>query len=184
VAELPEDAVETDDLFPDEEEVDVDDLLALSDDAIENIDADEDIEIVDAEPLPLGRSWAYDFQAGEFVRDGKAPATLRGDGNLIGWIEKCLRTAQGSAVALPPEFGLARPLGDYIGGDPDEAVQLETDIVDALTFHPNIQAVEDVEIEIVESDLGEDTAVAVSFLIVQGDGSEIEFDGELEVEPV
>lgn len=178
---MAEDPVEIDELFPEEEELDAEDILDVSTAEIEEADADDDIEVVEAEPPPIGRAWLFDFAKGSFVMDGHSPATVRGDAALYAWIEKCLRTHQGASVVHPPEFGLTQPLGDYIGGDPDEITSLETDIEEALLFHPTITAVEDIYIEEGTTPDG-DAAVAVSFVVVKGDGAEVPVTLELDPE--
>lgn len=180
---LPEDATEIDELFPDEEELDADDILAASTAAIEDIDAGEDIEIAPADLPPVGRNWAFDFVEGRFVSEGKSPKTIRGDAAIEAWVEKCLRTQQGSSVVQPPEYGLAQSLTDYLGldADEDDFAALETDIQEALTLHPQIEAVENFEVQVGESVEG-DLAVAISFRVVLGDDTDIPFEAELEVE--
>lgn len=179
----PEDATEIDELFPDEQELSADDILAASTAAIEDLDADEDIEIAPVELPPIGRNWAFDFQEGKFIAEGRSPKTVRGDAAIQAWAEKCLRTQQGSAAALPPEYGLAQSLSDYLStqADEDDLATLESDIEEALTFHPQIQTIEDFGVQFGTSPEGE-VAAAISFTIILGDGSEIPFDAELEVE--
>lgn len=178
---MAEEPTEIDELFPEEPEPDAEDILDASTAEIEEIDADDDVEVVEADTPPIGRDWLFDFQQGGFVMDGRSPETVRGDSALLAWTEKCLRTHQGSSVVQPPEYGLNQPLGDYIGGDPDDLTALYSDIEEALTFHPAITAVEEIEIEQGETVDG-DAAVSVSFIIVRGDGGEVPFTLELEPE--
>lgn len=143
---MAEEPVEIDELFPDDDEPDASAILDESTAEIEELDADDDIEVVEGDTPPIGRAWLFDFTKGSFVMDGRSPATVRGDAALLAWVEKCLRTAQGDSVVHPPEFGLTQPIGDYIGGDPDELTSIETDIEEALLFHPDISAVENIVI--------------------------------------
>lgn len=173
-------AEDFDELLPSDDEQDIDALLAASTDAIEDEQAPGDLEISEDEPDPIGRTWAFDFYTGEFMKSGHGPVTLRGDAALCGWIEKCIRTHRGASVVHPPEYGLEHPLGDYLGGPAESMAELETDLVDAVLYHPAITAVEDISLDVGETVEG-DAAVEVSFTIVQGDGAEIPFEAELEL---
>ena len=178
---MADDTFEIDDLFPEEEAPDAEDILDASTGEIEELEADDDIEIVEADPPPIGRAWLFDFQSGGFVMDGRSPATVRGDAALLAWVEKCLRTHQGSSVVQPSDFGLNQPLTDYLGGDPDEMTAIYSDIEEALTFHPDITTVENIEVEQGTTPDG-DAALSISFVVVRGDGGEIPFTLELEPE--
>ena len=178
---MAEEPVEIEELFPDEEEVDDQSILEASNYEIEEFDAEDDVEVVESDPPPIGRAWLFDFARGSFVMDGRSPKTVRGDTALLAWVEKCMRTHRGDSVVHPADFGLNESLGDYIGGDPDELTGLTSDIEEALLFHPLISAVEDIEIlegETLEGDI----AAEVSFVIVKGDGAEIPVTLELEPE--
>lgn len=175
--------IEDDELFPDDEEPDVDEILDASDAAIEDLDADDDIELAVADLPPLGRTWLFDFQEGEFVAEGRSPKTIRGDAAIQAWVEKCLRTAQGDSLVHPPEYGLAQPLGDYLGtvSDEDDLAGLESDIEEAVSYHPHIQTIEGFEVRFGDTVEG-DAAVNISFEVILVDGSEVPFEAELEVE--
>ena len=181
--EETEQVEEVDELFPGDSEPDIQDLLDASTAEIEELDADNDIEIVESDPAPIGKAWAFDFTQQRFVMDGNSPAAVRGDAAIIQWVEKCLRTQQGSSVVHPPEFGLVQPLSDYLGTvvDEDDLSSLASDIQEALVFHPAISAVEDIQIELGET-LDIDGAIEVSFLVILGDGTEVPFEAELEPE--
>lgn len=180
---MAEEPVEIDELFPEEQEPSADDILAASTAAIEALDDDAEIEITTEDPPPIGRNWVYDFAEGSFIAEGRSPKTERGDAALVSWIEKCLRTQQGSSIVNPPDYGLAQPLGDYLGitAEEDDLTGLESDIAEALSLHPHIQGIEGFEIFFGETVDG-DASVDISFRVILGDGSEIPFDAELEVE--
>lgn len=175
--------IDEDELFPDDEEPDADEILDASDAAIEDLDADDDIEIAVAELPPLGRSWLFDFQQDQFVAEGRSPKPVRGDTAIQSWVEKCLRTAQGDSIVHPPEYGLAQPLDDYLGvaTDEDDLAGLESDIEEAVSLHPYIQTIEGFEIKFGDTVDG-DASVNISFEVILADGSEVPFDTELEVE--
>jgi phage baseplate assembly protein W len=132
-----------------------------------------DLVLAAEEPPPLGKSWAFDFEAGRFVGAPGAPLATHGLATLRTWIEKCLRTPQGAFPVHPPDYGveglldiIGEPLADGVG------VGLETKIHEALTFHPRI------------ADVGEFTytldvdgeALMVSFTVWTGAGTAVRFD--------
>ena len=170
-----------DELFPADESADADAFFAAATEAIEDEATEADLQIVDPEPPPIGRTWAYDFYSQSFLKSGKSPVTLRGDAALAGWIEKCLHSVRGASVVHSPEYGLIKPLTDYIGDDPGDTVELETDIEEALLFHPSISSIEDMTIELGET-LDGGAAVEIRFRVQVGGGTEIDFDTRLDVE--
>lgn len=180
---MAEEPVEIDELFPEEQEPTADEILAASTAAIEALDADEDIELTVEGLPPVGRAWLYDFAEGSFVAEGRSPKTVRGDDAILAWVEKCLRTQQGSSIVNPPEYGLAQPISDYLGinAEEDDLAGLESDIAEALSLHPHIQTIEGFEIHFGNTTDG-DQAVDISFRVILEDGSEVPFDAELEVE--
>jgi hypothetical protein len=100
--------------------------------------------IVEDEPLPpLGRTWAFDLKKDEFVRVGaRGPRAIFGAITLLQWIDKCLHTARGALPIHPPEYGMQDPF--VIFGRPIRELsvqELQRQIEDALTFHPRIAAV-------------------------------------------
>lgn len=170
------DPVDVEELLPADAEADIDALFDASNEAIEDVSTEDDLEVVQSEPDPIGRDWSYDFNAGSFVNVGHSPLTVRGDAALAVWIEKCLRTHRGASVVHLPEYGLIKPLGDYLGGDPYDTFEMKTDIEEAITFHPHVTKLEDIRIDI--SDVGAE----ISFRVILADGGEVPFDSELTVE--
>lgn len=170
------DPVDVEELLPADAEADIDALFDASNEAIEDVSTEDDLEVIQPEPDPIGRTWAYDFNAGEFVNVGHSPLAVRGDAALAVWIEKCLRTHRGASVVHLPEYGMTRPLNDYLGGDPDDTFEMKADIEDAITFHPHVTKLEDIIIDI------SDDRAEISFRVILADGGEIPFDSELTVE--
>jgi hypothetical protein len=184
MSDLPEEPIEIEELFPGEGELDAQALLDASTEELEEIESlegDEEVEVVEADLPPIGRGWAFDFDEGHFVMEGRSPSTVRGEASITVWIEKCLRTHQGSSVAQPPEFGLGQSVTDFLGGNPDDVTALESDIEEALTFHPAISAVENIVIDDGLTPQG-DAAVAISFDVILADGTAIPFEAELDPE--
>jgi hypothetical protein len=167
--------------FPSEEGIAADEVLDASTEGIESDLIDEDVEVTEAAPDPIGRTWAFDFSERKFQTSGQAPTAIRGEVAVVGWVEKCLHTAEGAATVHPPGYGLPRPIADYIGEDPYDLEEVETDIEEALTFHPAIKSVEEIEIGFGETEQG-DQAAEVSFIIVLDDGSQVDFETSIETD--
>jgi hypothetical protein len=95
------------------------------------------------EPPPIGRGWAFDFLAGEFLLNGSAPAEVSGLDQLRMWIEKTLRTARFAHPIYSESYGMEEPdqlIGEVYEGELAGAYQEA--IVDALTVHDRIAAVD------------------------------------------
>lgn len=179
MAETPEQPVDIEELFPPDPDAELtpDEELDVSENALDNLDSEDDVEVIIPEKAPLGRAWAYNFQEETMMTGHSAPA-IRGNANLIHWIEKCLRTEAGSSVVHPPGYGLERSLGDYLSAATFDTGDLSRAIVEAVTFHPSVQRVEDVEV-VTGNTVDDDSAVSISFRVVLGDGSDLEFDTEI-----
>lgn len=119
--------------------------LAALQDALDPTQSPVDLIVAAAPPPPVGRSYAFDFQAGRFVRaaNGHAPAGTVGEATLRTWVEKCLGTSRGALPTQPPGYGLLNVhdlVGGPVGAPPTD---LEQRIHDALTFHPRIASIAD-----------------------------------------
>jgi len=125
-------------------------------------------------PIPVGRSWAYDFAQGRFLPavSGQGLLETHGAGTLRSWVEKCLSTARGAHPIHPAGYGLVRR-EDLIGGPvAHPPADLEDRIRDALTFHPRIADITDFG---VAYDLNDDF-VAVVFTVLTDRSEQIPFD--------
>lgn len=108
----------------------------------------EDIE--NDAPVPLGRSWRFDFEAGQFVRDGTVPKIVYELDTLIMWIEKTLRTARLAHPIYSDEYGVENAMTTaFIGSqmDDDMLSEYQDAINDALTAHDRILSVEDFDFD-------------------------------------
>jgi hypothetical protein len=131
-------------------------LLPADDDAVSPADAlkaaaasavDEPTgEVVPEPPQPLGMSWAFDWDRGRFIRQGNAPAEVRGLDALREWCLMTVNSARFAHTVFSDEFGVDRP-DDLIGElDVDEMVSdFEERIREALLVHDRIAGVEDFE---------------------------------------
>lgn len=132
--------------------------------------APPDLVVTDAEPAPLGRSWAYDFSHKRFLQRPGGTVQTRGITTLRQWIEKCLRTDRGAHPIHPDDYGMERPF-DLIGQGLASASKddLQARIEDALTFHPQIVGVQDMDLTYDP----DDPSLNVSFTVVLRDDQQI-----------
>lgn len=134
-----------------------------------------------AEPPRVGRSYAYDFIGQRFIpgNGGSQPLAVRGESTIRLNVEKALRSARGSAIVHPVDYGL-EDADDLIDGAAFEAhdwASLEERITDALTALPWVVDVTDF---IAAADPAQPGTVDVAFTVVYEtpDGqSSIDVDG-------
>jgi phage baseplate assembly protein W len=151
--------------------------LDAFEDSLTADDALLDDVVIDEQPPPLGRSWAFDFDSGSFLwGTGQGPLETRGLATLRGWIEKCLYTPRGLAIH-PPDYGV-EDLDEVIGMSVAEAgsAGLEDRIREALLFHPRIQDVTDFDAFAGTAENDDDDVLYVSFTVVTDDGDLENFD--------
>lgn len=127
--------------------------------------------VVESEPQPIGRSWAFDFISNRFYpKPGGGPQGTRGLTTLRFWIEKVLRTYRGAYPIYDSRYGI-EDLDEIIGHQIGDAsmTSLSGKIEDALLFHPSITAVTDFSADFNEVD----EALVVSFVVVTDQGDEL-----------
>ena len=97
-----------------------------------------------AASIPFGRSWRFDFIAGQFIKDGQAPKITYELDSLVVWVEKCLRTSRYAHEIYSDDFGIEGPF-DVIGMQANDEVlgAYQDAITEALLVHDRITAVED-----------------------------------------
>lgn len=94
--------------------------------------------------MPLGRGWVMDFETGQLVRHGTAPARVYGLDNLQAWIEKTLRTARFAHPIYSEDYGVEEPWEDYGRTVTQEVTsRLQEKWTTALTVHDRIADVTD-----------------------------------------
>lgn len=80
---------------------------------VENLETDA--------PSPFGRSWRFDFVAGQFIREGTVPKVVYELDTLVMWVEKALRTARTAHPIYEETYGVEDP--DLLVGQPiDDAL--------------------------------------------------------------
>lgn len=109
---------------------------------VENIENDS--------PVPFGRSWLFDFEVGQFVRDGTVPKTVYELDTLIMWCEKTLRTARLAHPIYSDTYGVENAeTTAHIGMqlDPEMLTAMQDAMTDALLAHDRIISVENFEFD-------------------------------------
>jgi hypothetical protein len=103
------------------------------------------VEEVDTSPVPrpFGRSWRFDFEAKQFVKEGTVPKVVYELDSLIMWIEKAARTARMAHPIYNDAYGMEGPF-DLIGGRPSQEslADWQEALETALLYHDRIVAVE------------------------------------------
>lgn len=118
--------------------------LEFEGDVSEFYDVDDEVGLIDTapvEPLPLGFTWAFDFNSGDITFVGGNPPIVRGVNAVNQWIQHTLSTEQFETPIFGGDIGTA--LTGLIG-DPLDAytsARVRQEIVDALTMHDRISEV-------------------------------------------
>lgn len=102
----------------------------------------EDIE--NDAPLAFGRSWLFDFETGQFVRDGTVPKVVFELDTLIMWMEKALRTARLVHPIYSDEYGVDKDRTAQIGQQVDDDMlnEYQDAVTEALLVHDRVVSVE------------------------------------------
>ena len=132
-------------------------LLSVTSEEELRIASEEAVEPFPPEPsdttdetVPIGRGWAFDFGAGDFVRQGAAPARVYEEDHLRVWIEKTLYTARYAHAAYSGRYGMETPFADFIGlgmADAAHYPALAESIKGALLAHDRIVGVDNFQYE-------------------------------------
>lgn len=141
----PDDAFE---LLPvEDEDVDVDEDLDAA--VASALDDPFEIEPVSDPPVPLGRTWKFDWDLGRFRRHGERPAEARGEEALHEWLLGAAHTARGAHPIFSDEYGTDAPDAP-IGAnaaDVEEALSdYEERLREAWTQHDRVSDVVDLKI--------------------------------------
>lgn len=126
------------------------------------------------EPAPLGRSWAFDFETGQFARGGGAsPIVVTGEASPRMWVLKALHTARLAHPVYTEDYGVELPF-DLVGGrvTPEGIGRYAAAVTDALLVHDRIAAVEDFAF----SYDPDDDALEVAFAVVLDGGARVPVD--------
>lgn len=105
--------------------------------------------VPDPPEQPFGRSWIFDFEAGQFVWAGESPAdTFSLFGALEQWCLMAIHSARYAYPCFTDEFGMEDP--DSLQGHFAEGellVDWQAHLVDALMVHDRITSVENFDMD-------------------------------------
>lgn len=133
---LPDLLLPSDDLRTPEDDLDAAIAGALEDPAT--------IESEEPPAIPLGMSWAFDWERGRFKRRGGSPAEVRGIDALVQWLEMARRVKRDAHDVFSPQFGMDGP-EDWMGHvDVAEAASdYGAQLSEAWGVHDRVASVED-----------------------------------------
>lgn len=97
--------------------------------------------VADGAPEPFGRSWAFDFTRGRFIRQGLAPAVTTDLDSLRQWCMTTLNSARYAHPIFSSDFGIEKPqgpVGDAGDRARDSADDWRVAARDALLVHDRI----------------------------------------------
>lgn len=113
------------------------------------LDDPPEATVTDDPPIPYGRTPAFDFTTGRFVRlgDGAIP-WVSGRDALRQWFGAMLATGRGGCPIHSDEFGLEDP-DDYLGTvDPQaEMATFEDRLREGAQFHDRVEDIDDFDVE-------------------------------------
>lgn len=129
-------------LLPAVEPLDPDGALAAAEAAA--LTEPDELDTPVERPQPFGRSWAFDFSTGQFIRHGAAPAETFGLETLKQWAQNALLTRRFAHLIYSDAFGLELD-DDLIGSalTPITQADYTAAVVEALLVHDRIASVDD-----------------------------------------
>ena len=100
------------------------------------------------EPTPIGRTWAFDFDKGDFVTtNGGTPIKIENDDSRIiqQWIRRALTTERLSYLIYPADFGVELdPVISHSLTGPAATAQVAATVNDTLMYHDRIESVNNI----------------------------------------
>ena len=99
-------------------------------------------------PLPIGTSWEFDFELGQFVHSGMAPQTAAGlFGALEQWCLMAIHSARYASVVFSDDFGMEMPDAP-IGRLPsaETLADWRQNLTEALLVHDRVTSVENIDL--------------------------------------
>ena len=117
-------------------------------------------------PPPIGKTFLYDYDKGDFVYQNGGLIALYGKDALKEWIKKIIKTEAGRfKIYEGTDYGVG--IETMIGKLPREVIngELQRVVTESLTDHPHIDDIEDWEFD------QSGTRMNVSFTVVTPDES-------------
>lgn len=103
--------------------------------------------VADPAPQPFGRSWQFDFEQGQFIHAGDAPADTTGFGALEQWLVMAAKSARYAHAVFSDEFGMENPdstMGYFAEGE--ILVDWQQAMVEAWMVHDRVTSVENFDL--------------------------------------
>jgi hypothetical protein len=94
-------------------------------------------------PVPLGRTWVFDFAEGRFVYSGGAPAPTSGAGAVQQWVLMAMHSARLAHKVFSDNFGMEdvdRPIGELT--DAEIVADYEQHLREAVLVHERVTALD------------------------------------------
>lgn len=94
-------------------------------------------------PTPLGRTWAFDWSLGQFVRSGNAPAPTSGFGAISEYVQMVAHSARYAHRVFSDQFGMEgpeEPLGELT--DAEIISDYEQHLREGVLVHERITALD------------------------------------------
>lgn len=168
----------TPDIFPADDDVPFgpptpdEDLSAAVESALSNAR-----QVTDDTPVPLGKTWRFDYGLRRFVRRGFSPAEVTDLDCVAQWCMLALRVERlGYSAIFDDEFGMERaeePVGLLVGNA--QLSDLASRMTAALLRHDRVTSVEDVVMHV------EGDAVIIDSLKILVDGTAVTSVSDLRV---
>lgn len=98
-------------------------------------------------PIPFGRTWTFDFEAGQFIRRGNSPTESTGFDALAQWCLMAIHSARYAHPVFSDDFGMEEPdslIGEFALGE--ALADWQASLVDALLVHDRITSVENFDL--------------------------------------
>jgi hypothetical protein len=104
---------------------------------------------VDPDPVvPLGASWLFDWNAGQFVRTGQSPSPVSELDALVEWAQMAIHTGRYAHPIFSDVFGVDEPdsvIGEFAVGE--ALADWQRELVEALMVHDRITSVENITLD-------------------------------------
>lgn len=103
---------------------------------------------VNATPAdPLGRSWPFDWEAGQFIRQGQSPGNVSGLDAVAEWCLMAMHSARFAHPTFSDEFGMEHPesvVGEFATGE--TLADWQRHLIEALMVHDRVTSIQNLEL--------------------------------------
>lgn len=122
--------------------------------------------------IPFGMSWAYDWDAGHFVRSGSGAVPVYGEDALAEWCQMAIAATRSAHAVFTEAFGI-ESLDAIIGHVMADEIpaEFEARLRDALLVHERIVDIQDISIDY---DVGSDVLSFDAFSVITDEEESVE----------